>query len=189
MSTPESQVRQGTHLNRTSATRQAIVNASRQVIADGGIKNLSMASVADVSGVARATVYNHVRDKHELLDLVAQDVREEIIEIASNAAEQDFLAALIAVAHYVATDPMISKLRTTDADVLLQVISSLLELSDDVAKPVMEILLQTSAHADLAAVEVVLRWLSTYCLLPATAAEREVGAEIVFHSLTQDATQ
>ena len=189
MTTSESLVRQGNSLTRTTATRQAIVSASRQVIANGGIKNLSMAAVADVSGVARATVYNHVRDKHELLDLVAADIREEIIAIASKAATQDFLAALIAVAHYVATDPMISNLRSTDADVLVKVIANVLELSDDVAKPVMEILLQTSAHADLAAVEVVLRWLATYCLLPSTAAEREVGAEIVFHSLTQDATQ
>jgi AcrR family transcriptional regulator len=175
--------------NRSTNTRSAIVEASRTVIAQGGIKNLSMASVAQTSGLARATIYNHVRDKSELLNLVSVDFREEIVRIAHQAAQKDFLTAVITVAHFVATDPMLVTLRSTDPHIVITTLESVLQMSDDVAQPVMELLLTTSIHADLAAVEVVLRWLSSYCLVPGTAAEREVGAEILFHSLTQDGTK
>ncbi|MGH3734288.1 MAG: TetR/AcrR family transcriptional regulator C-terminal domain-containing protein [Micromonosporaceae bacterium] len=54
-------------------TRDQIVRAARQV----GLADLRMAAVAQVLNVRPAALYHHVRDRDELLQLVARQVLEE----------------------------------------------------------------------------------------------------------------
>ena len=55
---------------RTPLTREAIVDAALQVVDREGAKGLSMRRVADELGTGAASLYWHVKDKEDLLDLV-----------------------------------------------------------------------------------------------------------------------
>src|SRR5689334_21732270 len=59
-------------------TRAAVAAATADVIADLGIDQLSMRKVAVRLGVTPMALYNHVRDKDELLELAAEHVRDQI---------------------------------------------------------------------------------------------------------------
>ena len=52
---------------KISGTRQALLDGARIVFAEVGVRNANMIEIADRSEVARATLYNHFRDKDELI--------------------------------------------------------------------------------------------------------------------------
>jgi TetR/AcrR family tetracycline transcriptional repressor len=54
-------------------TRADIVSAAVALIDEGGLEHLSLRRLADRLGVAASTLYWHVRDKRQLLDLVAEE--------------------------------------------------------------------------------------------------------------------
>src|SRR5919106_2770891 len=66
---------------RTPLTREAIVDAALQVVAREGARGLSMRRVADELGTGPASLYWHVANKDELINLlidrVAGDRSEE----------------------------------------------------------------------------------------------------------------
>ena len=47
--------------------RSGILDAAAELVADGGPRAVTMAAVARRAAVAKATVYNHFRDRDELL--------------------------------------------------------------------------------------------------------------------------
>src|SRR5215831_7530232 len=60
---------------RTERSRQAILDATRELLADGDVGALTVEAVAARSGVAKTTIYRRWRDKWELaLDAVMIDV-------------------------------------------------------------------------------------------------------------------
>jgi AcrR family transcriptional regulator len=63
--------------SRTPLTRQAIVDAALRVLDAEGMEGLSMRRVADELGTGAASIYWHVRNKDELLQLVFEQVMEE----------------------------------------------------------------------------------------------------------------
>jgi AcrR family transcriptional regulator len=58
----------------TAATRQAIVEAARELLATRQWREFTLDAVAKRAGVTRVTVYNQVRSKQGLLDAVLADV-------------------------------------------------------------------------------------------------------------------
>src|SRR5262245_23232194 len=60
---------------RTERSRQAILDATRELLADGDVGSLTVEAVAVRSGVAKTTIYRRWRDKWELaLDAVMVDM-------------------------------------------------------------------------------------------------------------------
>lgn len=174
-------------MSRTDRTRAAIAEAARSTIAAGGISALTMTAVADASGLARATVYNHVRDRSELLALVGQSLHLEARELAAGATALNGLLA--AFAHWVADDPAIAGLRAHDPSVLVSAAAEVLALGDDWAGFAIDALGRLGAHADLTAVESVTRWVASYALAPGDFATRVASAEILAQALTLDASR
>lgn len=169
---------------RIASTRSALVGACRAVVATKGLKGLTMSGVADASGLARATVYNHVRDREELLQLLVDALRAEVVAMAAGAASAQ--AGLAAIADWVATDPAIDGLRRLNPGSLVQLAQSIVALPEDIALDVVNILGGWSVHSDLSAAEAALRWVASYFLAPGTAAEREVGADLLASTLRVD---
>src|SRR5206468_349612 len=83
---------------RAARTEKAILDATRELLAEGGVHQLTVEGVAARSGVAKTTIYRRWRSKDELalavlLDMVARvvevpdvgDVRQELITFVDDA--------------------------------------------------------------------------------------------------------
>lgn len=144
-----------------------------------------MSGVADRSGLARATVYNHVRDRSELQALVVSSLVAEAEAVAANSQAPSEL--LQAWADWLANEPAVAGLRKHDPAVLVAAIEAALALEEEVARVGANALARVGAHADLSAVETVARWLSGFALAPGEPAAREVSAQILGTALALDA--
>ena len=60
----------------TAATRRAIIDAGRDLLAAGDWRGFTLEAVATAAGVTRVTVYNQVHSKSGLLDAVLSDLTE-----------------------------------------------------------------------------------------------------------------
>jgi AcrR family transcriptional regulator len=89
-----------TQNGRGAATEQAILQATRELLVEGGVQHLTIEGVAARSGVAKTTIYRRYRDKDDLalsvvLDMVEQiifpelgDTRAELVRFVSAAVDQ-----------------------------------------------------------------------------------------------------
>jgi AcrR family transcriptional regulator len=68
-------------LAQRSFTRARICAAAREIFATQGFAGATMEQVAEASGTRRSTVYNHFRDKNEILLAIAEDFCEGSIEL------------------------------------------------------------------------------------------------------------
>jgi len=69
---------------RTSSrarTEQAILEATRELLAEGGVHHLTVERVAARSGVAKTTIYRRWRSKDELALAVLLKMVEQIVEV------------------------------------------------------------------------------------------------------------
>ena len=64
-----------------SRTEQAILQATRELLAEGGVHHLTIEGVAARSGVAKTTIYRRWRSKDELALAVLLDMVEQIVEV------------------------------------------------------------------------------------------------------------
>jgi AcrR family transcriptional regulator len=67
---------QGRRAASTAATRQAVIRAARDLLAEGEWSGFTLEAVAARAGVTRVTVYNQVTSKAGLLDAVLTDLVE-----------------------------------------------------------------------------------------------------------------
>ncbi len=89
-----------TRNGRGAATEQAILQATRELLVEGGVQHLTIEGVAARSGVAKTTIYRRYRDKDDLalsvvLDMVEQvilpeleNTRAELVQFVSGAVDQ-----------------------------------------------------------------------------------------------------
>jgi AcrR family transcriptional regulator len=62
-------------------TEQAILEATRELLAEGGVQHLTVEGVAARSGVAKTTIYRRWRSKDELALAVLLKMVEQIVEV------------------------------------------------------------------------------------------------------------
>lgn len=70
---------------RGDAARTAILDAAHTLFSESGIDAVSMADVAEASGVARGTVFNHFGSKHALVEAITEGVYEGYTRLLKNA--------------------------------------------------------------------------------------------------------
>ena len=64
---------------RSARTEKAILDATRELLAEGGVRALTVERVAARSGVAKTTIYRRWRGKHELALAVLIDMVENVV--------------------------------------------------------------------------------------------------------------
>ncbi len=89
---------------RSQATRDRIVQAVRELVAEGTFHESTVEQVADRAGVSRATLYQHFRSRIELIDALCEtfSANPALLEIRSVVEQPDGRSALdvtIADAH------------------------------------------------------------------------------------------
>lgn len=86
--------------SKTSGTRQALLDGARIVFAEVGVRNANMIEIADRSEVARATLYNHFRDKDELVAALIEDEIERMRNLIASAPDRrEVLSWLLTTFH------------------------------------------------------------------------------------------
>ncbi len=173
-----------------SRSRVAILAGAAQCILRYGTRKSTMGDIARLGGVAKATLYNHFRDKSEVYAaLVASEVE---LLIATASAEHDnaspderVVAALLSAATGVALHPVLRKVAETEPGVL----GVLLRYGD--AAPWQQarayavgVVRAAGGEADAdATADVLLRWVASHAGWPDTedieAAARSLAGLVV----------
>ena len=168
-------------------TRTGIVAGARAGIVRDGVRRLSMATVAELGGIAKATVYNHVRSKPQLLAMVAHDLLDRVERAA--AAPLTLPESLVVAADTAATDDVVRAVAEREPAVL----GRLLRMHgspvwDDARGRVGTLLERHGAASDDAAVDVVLRWLVSWTVSPADDTRIRQTVSLVLGGLPQPGT-
>src|SRR5437867_13225147 len=67
--------------SRSSRTETAILDATRELLAEAGVQGLTVEGVAARSGVAKTTIYRRWRSKDELALAVLLDMVEQVVAV------------------------------------------------------------------------------------------------------------
>jgi AcrR family transcriptional regulator len=152
-------------------TQNAILEATKQLIATTGLKKMSMIEIADVSEVSRATLYNHYRDKESVIRSLCESEMQRLVVIAQ--AAPDATSALEQISVEISNDKALAALRTQDPDSLAIALSA---QSDTLWKAF------SIAMAHLLGKEkgeLTTRWLIGQALHPITPAQSRAQAEAI----------
>src|SRR5215469_11608803 len=74
-------------------TRERLVEAALQLVNEEGLEGLSMRALADSLEVKAASLYWHVRDRRELLELLAESILEPVRVPHRGGWRENILAA------------------------------------------------------------------------------------------------
>ena len=94
----------------------AVLEVARRLLAEGGVKQLTMEAVSAESGIAKTTMYRRWRSKEELALAVVLDMTREVV---ATPVDVDIRTALIAY-----LDAAITSLRTTLMGSVMQGLAS-----------------------------------------------------------------
>lgn len=101
-------------------TRRGLLEGAARAFAERGLRATTMQSVASAAGVAKATLYNHFRTKDEVARALLAVELERLTELAAGRPVD---AALAALADELAGHPVLRRLRTTDPELLLDLLA------------------------------------------------------------------
>ena len=81
--------------SRSSRANRAILDATREILAEGGVRALTVEGVAARSGVAKTTIYRRWRGKDELALAVLIDMVEQVVATPDLGDTRDELVAFV----------------------------------------------------------------------------------------------
>jgi AcrR family transcriptional regulator len=152
-------------------TQNAILEATKQLIAITGLKKMSMIEIADVSEVSRATLYNHYRDKESVIRSLCESEMQRLVVIAQ--AAPDATSALEQISVEISNDKALAALRTQDPDSLTIALAAQNDTMWKAFSIAMGHLLGSQKG------ELATRWLIGQALHPITPAQSRAQAEAI----------
>ena len=152
-------------------TQNAILEATKQLIATTGLKKMSMIEIADVSEVSRATLYNHYRDKDSVLRALCESEMQRLVAIAQ--AAPDVKTALEQISIEISQDKALAAMRTQDPDSLTIALAAQTDTLWKAFAIAMGHLLGTEKS------QLATRWLIGQALHPITPAQSRAQAEAI----------
>lgn len=172
---PNTRIRAGNAMQRA---RAGAIRGALETLARRGLKRLTMAEAADRGGLARATLYNHVRDKDALIALLLEHESQAVADafVAAPSLEQ----ALIDASTMIAEHPALVGLREHDPAALIK-----LSAPEDgaVRQLAATSLTARGSAATDANVDLVLRWLASFVASPSDPAARAAQAASLVRTL------
>ncbi len=173
---PNTRLRAGNAMHRA---REGVIRGALETIARRGIRRLTMAEAADRGGVARATLYNHARDKSALLDLVLE---HEIQRLAAQFVGAPSLEqALTEVADAVAVHPALAGIREHDTAALARLATASHVRVRELAAGAMQ---ARGLQVTEAALDLSLRWLASFVSVPSDGQSRRLQAGAMAKTLS-----
>jgi AcrR family transcriptional regulator len=142
----------------------AIVSGVGRCLAENGARRSTMIDIAAAAGIAKGTLYNHVRTKSEAFVLYAD------AEIA-RLSELLVVDGLVAAATAVAEDPVVARMRAHEPAALA---TALLSAPADAARVRVLEALDDLVGPSLA--PIVLRWLLSLLMVPGSTDSRATEA-------------
>jgi AcrR family transcriptional regulator len=166
--------RAGNAMNRT---RTALLDGARRSVEVSGTK-ITMAQVAAAAGVAKATLYNHFRTRDAVLAALLLD---EVSKLVDEFTGQPLAEALGGAANALARHPLLRALaRTEPATVGTLGCIELTTPGWQAARTAVAALLGAESRGGT---DMVLRWLASYVVTPASPAAIAADLEIVVAGL------
>jgi len=165
-------------------TRTGIVAGARAGIVRDGVRRLSMATVAELGGIAKATVYNHVRSKPDLLALVARDLVYRIDTAA--LAAPSLVTSLAAAARAAAADDVVRAVADDEPAVVGRLLRVLHDpVFDDARRQITALLERHGVDVGAGGVNVdlVLRWVLSTAAAPGSEQSRTAQAALLADAL------
>jgi AcrR family transcriptional regulator len=170
-------------------TRAAVIDGAQRAVEKYGTRKTTMADVAALAGVAKATLYNHFRTKH---DVYAATVEAEVISLGAEctriAADDGLTAALARGAEGLATHPAVRRVAVDEPAVLAQLQTPGEGAGWTAARSAIASTLSAARRpSGPAEVELVLRWLASFLGAPGGSEEMTTGARVLASGLAQSA--
>jgi AcrR family transcriptional regulator len=136
--------------------RAGILKAAAQLVAEQGLHSVTMAGVARRAGVAKATVYNHVRDRDEL---IAQLLADQWSRLQQVCADQPRDQRLSAAATWVSDSAVLAGLRRHNPEAIVTL--GELSMTDPEVLAAVGTWIPEGRDSDAA-----LRWLISFAIAP-----------------------
>ena len=170
----------GTHSragNAMGRTRGALLTGAFRTVLANGTK-ITMSQVALHSGVAKATLYNHFRTRDAVLAaLLAHEVDQLIERVSSMPLER----ALVQAASDIANHPLLRVLGQCEPGTVAAL--ARVDARIDTWGRVQQAIAAALAREGLGGASVVMRWLASYLVTPASAESILEDAQIVMAGL------
>ena len=152
-------------------TQNAILEATKQLIATTGLKKMSMIEIADVSEVSRATLYNHYRDKESVIRSLCESEMQRLVVMAQ--AAPNATSALEQISIEISADKALAAMRTQDPDSLTIALATQSDTLWKAFSIAMAHLLGKEKS------ELATRWLIGQALHPISSSQSRVQAEAI----------
>jgi AcrR family transcriptional regulator len=152
-------------------TQNAILEATKQLIATTGVRKMSMIEIADLSEVSRATLYNHYRDKESVIRSLCESELQRLVELAQ--AAPDAASALEQISIEISADTALAAMRTQDPDSLTIALTA----QNDTLWKAFYIAMAHLLGKEKS--ELATRWLIGQALHPITPAQSRAQAEAI----------
>ena len=110
---PGTRVRAGNAMGRT---RAAVAAGTAECLARSGARKTTMIDIAKAAGIAKGTLYNHVRTRAEAYLLLAETETDRLVQLI--ATEPDVTSALTRAGDAVATHPVVRQLAALEPGAL-----------------------------------------------------------------------
>jgi AcrR family transcriptional regulator len=146
--------------NAMGRTRQAVLAGARAAVAESGTA-ITMTQVAALSGIAKATLYNHFRSREALLEALLSD---EVDQLLTAVAGLPLADALSAAALSIGRNPLLASLSTHEPSTLAVI--ARIDLRSPGWRRAADALRTELERSRRGGGELVLRWLASFLINP-----------------------
>ena len=161
-------------MNRTQA---ALLEGAQRAVEVNGTK-ITMGQVAAGAGVAKATLYNHFRTREAVLSALLTDEVNALIE---GLADRPVADALRDAAASLSENPMLHALARLEPATLAAL--ARVDASAEGWRKAREAVTSVLGRADREGADIVLRWLASHVMTPASGAAIAADVDILLTGL------
>jgi AcrR family transcriptional regulator len=168
-------------------TRAAVLDGAAQAVEKYGARKTTMADIASLSGVAKATVYNHFRTKEDLFRAAVEaGIRDAGLACAAIAAT-DLTRALATAAERVGSVPALRRIALEEPALLAHFAVASDSAPWRAARQAADAVLAAAGRRpDPASADLLVRWVASHVGTPAVDGHVEYEAWLLATALTAD---
>jgi len=163
---------------QSNKTRVALLDGARSLLSEVGVREANMISIADRSQVARATLYNHFRDKEEILHALVDSEIARMSDLAKSASHRSEVLYLLS------RDIFDNGALRKVAELEPHLIARMVTISESAKWGQVRATLQSVLYCSKESGELVLRWLLSQFFSPIPESARRAAVEKVEASLS-----